>query len=538
MRRILLRLSLVVLVLLACNISMPLGPVAPAPATDRPATATAGPAPTNTNIPVPTQAPTATTSPPAAPTLFPTPAADLQDLSPYQADLRPAFGADAQSVPQAPRYFIQVKLVPGQPPTMAGVERVRFTNVQTVTLDSLYFRLYPNIPGYGGSMTIGRVVLNGNPVQTRLEAQGTALRVPLDPPLAPGAVADLSLEFNDTVPTDTSSGYAVFAFADGVYALAGFYPTIPVYDAQGWNIEVPPAYGDVTYTPVSFYQVHLTAPADQVVATSGSIVQTKDNGDGTRTWVAEAGPMRDFYIAMSADYQVASQTVDGTQVNSYYRSAQAEGGKLALQYAVDALRVYSQDFGPYPYTQLDVIATPTTAGGIEYPGAIVIAQKLYERPGGFFEVATAHEVGHQWWYGMVGSNQIDEPWLDESLTSYTEYIYYQAVEGQSDADVVKRQVFEAPYQQAVEDGRDRAVAGPVASFSARDYGAIVYGKGPLFFDAVRTRIGDQAFFAALRAYLTAHRYGIAHANDLIQAFDNASPQKIDDLYNFWILDKK
>jgi hypothetical protein len=532
MRRILLLLSLIVLVLLACSISLPLGPVAPAPPTNQPATATVGPAPTNTLVP--TKEPTA----PAVSTLFPTPAADLQDLSLYQADLRTGFSADVQSVPQAPRYFIQVKLIPGQSPTLAGVERVRYTNAQTVTLDSLYFRLYPNIPGYGGSMTVGRVVLNGTPVQTRLEAQGTALRVPLDPPLAPGAIADLSLEFNDQVPTDTSSGYVVFAYADGVYALAGFYPTIPVYDTQGWNIEVPPAYGDVTYTPAAFYQVHLTAPADLVVATSGSIVQTKDNGDGTHTWVAAAGPMRDFYIAMSADYQVVSETVGGTQVNSYYRSAQAEGGKLALQYAVAALRLFSQDFGPYPYTELDVIATPTTAAGIEYPGAIVVAQKLYNRPGGFFEVATAHEVAHQWWYGMVGSNQIDEPWLDESLTGYSEYIYYQAVDGQAAANVIKKQVFEDPYQQAVEDGRDRAVAGPVASFSDRDYVAMVYAKGPLFFDAVRARIGDQAFFAALRSYLAAHRYGVAHSADLIQAFDSASPKKIDDLYDFWILDQK
>jgi len=536
MKRFMLSLSLVVLALLACNVSLPLGPLAPAPPTDQPVTATVGRAPTDT--PAPTKEPMAPASPPAAQAPFPTPIADLQDLSPYQADLRSGFSADVQGVPQAPRYFIQAKLVPGPSPTLAGVERVRFTNAQTVTLTSLYFRLYPNIPGYGGSMTVGRVGLNGTLVQTSLEAQGTALRVPLDPPLAPGDVADLSLEFNDTVPTDTSSGYAVFAFADGVYALAGFYPTIPVYDAQGWNIEVPPAYGDVTYTPAAFYQVHLTAPADLVVATSGSVVQTKDNGDGTRTWVAAAGPMRDFYIAMSADYQVASETVDGTQVNSYYRSAQAEAGKRALQYAVAALRLFSQDFGPYPYTQLDVIATPTTAGGIEYPGAIVVAQKLYGQRNGFFEVATAHEVAHQWWYGMVGSDQIDEPWLDESLTSYSEYIYYQAINGQSAADVVKKQVFEAPYQQALEDGRDRAVAGPVASFSEQDYVAMVYAKGPLFFDAVRARIGDQAFFAALHTYLTAHRYGVAHADDLIQALDSASPEKIDDLYNLWILDQK
>ena len=520
MKRTMVRLSFVVLVFLGCNISTP-------------ATPTASPAPTDT-LP-PAGEPKAPASPPTAQLPFPTPAANLQDASLYQADLRPEFDADAESVPQAARYFIQVKLAPGASPTLAGVERVRYTNAQTVTLDALYFRLYPNLAGFGGSMTVGRVMLNGALVQTRLEAQGTALRVPLDPPLAPGDVADLSLEFSDTLPTDTSSGYAVFAFADGVYALAGFYPTIPVYDAQGWNIEVPPAYGDVTYTAAAFYQVHLTAPADLVVATSGSVVQTQDNGDGTRTWVAAAGPVRDFYIAMSADYQVVSEKVDGTQVSSYYRSAQAEGGKLALQYAVDALRLFSQDFGPYPYTQLDVIATPTTAGGIEYPGAIVIAQKLYNQRGGFFEVATAHEVAHQWWYAMVGSDQIDAPWLDESLTSYSEYIYYQKTAGQSAANHIKKQIFEEPYQQAQKEGRDRGVAGTVASFSEQDYVAMVYGKGALFFDAVRARIGDQAFFAALRAYLAAHRYGVAQPNDLIQAFNDASPQKIDDLYSFWIL---
>jgi aminopeptidase N len=384
-------------------------------------------------------------------------------------------------------------------------------------------------------MTVERVVLDGAPVKTSLEAGGSALRVPLEPPLSPGAVADLTLWFSDTLPADTSSGYGVFAFADGVYALAGFYPTIPVYDDEGWNVEVAPAYGDVTFTDVAFYQVRLTAPADQIVVTSGNIVETRDNNDGTRTWVAVGGPMRDFYIAMSADYKVVSEKVDGTQVNSYYRPLQPEGGKRALRYAADALRLFSERFGLYPYTELDVIATPTTAGGIEYPGAIVIAQSLYDQAGGFFEVATAHEVAHQWWYGLAGNDQLDEPWLDESLTGYSEYIYYQITAGQAQADFIKERVFEGPYHKAQKEGRDRGVAGPVASFSEEDYVAIVYSKGPLFFDAVRAKLGDQAFFAALRAYLAAHRYGVAYPDDLIKAFDAASDKPIDDLYKFWIL---
>lgn len=481
-------------------------------------------------MPAPTPLP-----PSPDPTPIPTPVVDLQSLSPYQADLRPRFVSDVETVPNATRYFIQVTLLPGESPTLTGVERVRYMNTETGPLDALYFRLYPNLPGYGGVMTVERVMLNGALVETTLEAEDSALRVPLEPPLAPGAVVDLTLWFRDTLPTDTSAGYGLFAFADGVYALAGFYPTIPVYNDEGWNVEVAPPYGDATFTDVAFYQVRLTVSADLTLVASGSTLETIDNDDGTRTWVAVGGPMRDFYIAMSADYKVVSEEVDGTLVNSYYRPAQAGGGELALQYAANALRLFSQEFGPYPYSELDVVATPTKAGGIEYPGAIVVAQGLYDQPDGFFELATAHEVAHQWWYGLVGNDQLDEPWLDESLTNYSAYLYYQGTAGQAQADSIKERVFEAPYHAAQEAGQDRAVAGPVAGFSEGNYGAIVYGKGPLFFDAVRARLGDDAFFASLQAYLKAHRYGVAYPDDLIAAFDDTSGRQIDDLYDFWIL---
>jgi len=464
-----------------------------------------------------------------------TPVVDLEDTSLYQPALKPEFAADVDAVPEAPRYFIQAALDPNDPLTLTGVERVRYTNTEDVPLDAIYFRLYPNLPGYGGSMTIDQVVLDGVPVETTLEAGDSALQVPLDPPLPPGAVADLTLWFRETLPMDTSAGYGLYAYADDVYALAGFYPTIPVYDDEGWNVEVAPPYGDATFTDAAFYQLYLTVPDDLTVVTSGSTLQISENDDGTRTWFAVGGPMRDFYVAMSVDYQVVSEEVDGTRVNSYYRSAQDEGGELALRYATDALRVFNQRFGPYPFTELDVVATPTRAGGIEYPGAIVVAQALYGQEGGFFELATAHEVAHQWWYGLVGNDQLDEPWLDESLTNYTTYLYYEEIAGSSRADRVKEGVFEEPYRLAQEEERDRGVAGPVASFDERDYGDIVYGKGPLFFDALRTELGDEAFFAALRAYLEAHRYGVAYPEDLIAALEETSGRQIDDLYRFWIL---
>jgi hypothetical protein len=533
-------LVLVVIALAACGGSMaapPTGEAAPLAPSPTAKIASQDPTPSPTRPPEEDfPAPTSALAPPSSPpTPIATPTVDLGDLSLYHPALKPEFSVDAEAVPDATRYFIQVSLNPDEPTALTGVERVRYTNTETDPLDALYFRLYPNLPGYGGSMTIERVVLNGAPVETALEAQDSALRVPLDPALAPGEVTDLTLWFQDTLPTDTDAGYGLYAYVDDVYALAGFYPTIPVYDDEGWNVEVAPPYGDATFTDVAFYQVRLTVPAELTVVTSGSTLETSESGNRTRTWLAVGGPMRDFYVAMSADYEVVSQEVDGTLVNSYYRSSQAAGGRLALGYAADALHVFSERFGPYPYTELDVVATPTNAGGIEYPGAIVVAQRLYDDEGVFFEMATAHEVAHQWWYGLVGNDQLDEPWLDEALTNYSAYLYYEEMAGSSTADFIKEHVFEEPYRTAQEDDRDRAVAGPVASFSERDYGTIVYGKGPLFFDALRAQLGDDAFFAALQAYLEAHRYGIAYPDDLVAAFEETSGQQIDEVFEFWIL---
>lgn len=528
-------LFLLVPTLAACSSPLPIPPVGEAVMASPTATVES-----QEPMPSPTQTKKVGTATPTSvaltqPTSIPTPAVDMEDLSLYQSALRPEFAADVEAVPDATRYYIQVDLNPEEPSTLIGVQRVRYTNTEALPLDSIYFRLYPNLPGYGGVMQVESVVLDGNLIEAALEAGDSALRVPLDPPLPPGAVADLTLWFRQTLPGDTKAGYGLYAYADQVYALAGFYPTIPVYDDEGWNVEVAPPYGDATFTDAAFYQVQLTVPADLTVVTSGDTLQVKDSGDGMRTWAAVGGPMRDFYVAMSTDYEVVSQEVDGTRVNSYYRSGQDEGGDLALTYATQALRVFSQRFGPYPYTELDVIATPTNAGGIEYPGAIVVAQELYDQNGGFFELATAHEVAHQWWYGLVGNDQLDEPWLDEALTNYSAYVYYQETAGSDTADFVKSRVFEGPYRAVQGDDRDRGVAGPVASFNEEDYGAIVYGKGPLFFDAVRARLGDDAFFTGLQAYLESHRYGVAYPDELISIFEEVSAQQIDDLYQFWIL---
>ena len=470
----------------------------------------------------------------APPAEAPPPALDTAELAVYAPALRPEFRSDLQRVAHATRYEIQASLLPGEPPRVVGSQRVRYANQETVALDDLVFRLFPNLPGFGGHMSVGELAREGVWLEARQAEPASVLHVPLRPALPPGATLELSMTFTATLPTDTSNGYALFAFADGVYALAGFYPIIPVYDDEGWNAELTPPYGDVTFTDVAFYRVTLRAPAELTLVTSGTVLEVVESAPGIRTWTAVAGPVRDFYIAASPDYGVISREVDGTRINSYYRGAQAAAGQQALEQSSAALRLYSRRFGDYPYAELDVVPTPTNAGGIEYPGVIVVAQQLYEKQDDFFELVIAHEAAHQWWYGLVGNDQVDEPWLDEALANYSAYHYFESTSGQARADSIRQHFFEEPYQQVQATGQDRGVAGSVASFDAASYGAIVYGKGPLFFDAVRQRLGDGAFFAALRRYLASHRYGIAYPADLVAAFEESSGQSIADLYRQWI----
>jgi hypothetical protein len=534
----------------ACGLPPALFPQVPGTSPASPeASATPSPsatsqAPGTSQVPGTSTVPVATpTAPPTSPLAPATPAVDFGDLSPYQEAMIPQARGDVAALSGLTRYYIEIttdpRKVPGSasPLQIEGVERLLYTNNESVPLNALYLRLLPNTPGYGGHMWVKQVVLDGHQVPTSLESAGSALRVPLDPPLPPRGTLDLTMWFEDDVPASTTMGYNIFSDTDGVLALAAFYPMIPVYDAQGWHIEVAPPYGDATYTDVSLYLVCITAPQEITVVTSGSVLKREQNGDGTATWTAASGPMRDFYIVMSPYFQRESRQVSQTVVNSYYLAGSEPGGRHALEYASTALDLFNRDFGTYPYAEFDVVETLTTAGGVEYPGVVAIAKHLYEsgEQGDFFEHATVHEVIHQWWYGLVGSDQVNVPWLDEALTNYSVLLYWEATKGQQAAAKIRETVFEMPYQSEIRTGRDRPVAGPVSSFSESDYGLIVYGKGPLFFDALRQRVGDATYLRIMQTYLQRYKYRIATPEDFLAVAQEVSGQSVADLYDKWIL---
>jgi hypothetical protein len=509
--------------LLGCVLVAPLSGPTPTP--------TSAPFSTATPLPTPTPAVQPPTVEPKARASLPAP--DWADMAPYKSAMLPSFVDDVNAFADATRYWLDLE-VDLERLVLDGVAQIRYTNHESEPLDEIVLRLLPNTPGYGASMAVGEVSVDGVPVRPRLRFENSALYVPLAAPLPPGGAVELRLAFASTLPTDPAAGYAQYGYIDGVLALPNAYPLIPVYDDEGWNVELAPPYGDATFTDTALYLVHITLPAEMILATSGVIVDRTDDGEGMVTYTCASGPMRDFNLVASAGYATASESLGEVTVTSYYVGGEEQGGQRTLDYAVQALRIYQELFGPYPFTELDVMATPTTAGGIEYPGLIVIAWRLYDQAGGFFELATVHEVAHQWWYSMVGNDQLDEPWLDEALTQYTSLLYFEQRYGPEGGQQMLESTFMEPYEYLQESDQDMPAGLPVADYPEGLYGAVVYGKGPLFFHAVRQQTGDETFYSILRTYFEQYRYKVAYPQDLLDVAEQVSGQDLDPLYERWI----
>jgi len=529
MRRLIFTACLCVFLVSGCVPMLPPPEPTIAPATQ--------PAPRAASAPTVTHAPAAAAVSSNA-TPAPTPQPPLADWRIYEAALRPATAQrltselpPGGSLAGMTQYSLTVTLAPDLS-RVDGAALVRYTNREDVPLNEVYFHLFPNI--WDGGMTVSHVQVAGQPVDAVLESSDDLLRVPLRQPLQPGQSVDIAMDFRVPVPMNTDVGnYGDFAYVDDVLAMAHFYPTVVVYDDQGWHRETPATQGDVIYHDASLYDVSLTAPADLTLAATGSTLERVANADGSATWRLVGGPMRDFNVAASKRYQSASQKAGDVMVTSYFLPEQAAGGQKTLDWASQALQVYETTFGPYPYTELDVVETATTAGGIEYPGMVVIASRLYDdkNRSDFFEGATVHEVAHQWWYNVVGNDQVNDPWLDEALTQYSTYFHYDKAYGKPGAqgflDSLRARWSRVNYAE-------KPIGLPVSEYQDQEYSAIVYGRGPLFLFALRDRIGADKMAELLRRYYAEYSWKIATPDEFRRLAEEVSGQDIGDLWAKWV----
>ena len=454
-------------------------------------------------------------------------------LERQRAALVPSCQDDLAVLAGVPRYVVTATL-DANTLTLAGQQSIRYTNHTGRSLRDVVLRLYPNLPQYIGGLGLDEVTVDGQEVTWAYEADDTAARLVLPRTLAPGAATTVVLTFHAQARS-LDQEYVLYGQARGLVSLPSTLPLLAVYGPDGWRVDKGKNYGDVTFTDVALFEVRLTAPAAYQIVTTGTVLTTTATGVTRATHHIVSGPARDFCIFAGPELRVVTAQADETTVYSYYQPSDAAGGHAALWQAAAALRIYNRLFGPSPLAEFKIVEAPLGVRGMEYPGLSLIGDDLYASANrDDLEFLVAHEVGHQWWYNLVGNDQLLSPWQDEGLTEYNTAFYYRLLYGQARTDELKRVRWTIPAESLVKRGRDAPIGKPVADYSAYDYEAIVYAKGALFFDAVRQAIGDEAYFQALRAYRRQYAYRSAGPTDLLRAFEEASGKKLDGLYREWV----
>lgn len=478
--------------------------------------------------------PTAAPPPSNIPDLFDTP---WDDLSVFKDGLVPSAQSALDDLGSASVYHIELNIEDNLY-ELTGVQDVRYTNNENHPLDEIHFRLFPNI--LGGKMQISDLRVGDVNVWPRYGLQNSLMVVPLVEPLEPGESVVIHMDFSVTVPQSVDLNYGVLAYADDVLALAHAYPMIAVYNDEGWNAEIPPQSGDVAFADASFYLVRITAPRGVTLVTSGRTVSAEEAGQASpefdrRVQILNvaSGPARDFYLAASPDYEETSQTFGDVTIRSYASKNLERGSQAAVEFASRALEIFTARYAPYPYTELDIVATPTLALGIEYPGMIAITSWIHEGSGEhpYFESTIVHEVGHQWFYNLVGDDQLDEPWLDEALAQFVTLQYYTDEYG---AEGAQGFLLDLEFRWASVGNEEIPIGLPVDDYNALEYSAIVYGRGPLFFVELKERMGSDAFDAFMQEYTESLSWEISTAETLQALAEKNCTCELDDIFNEWV----
>lgn len=418
--------------------------------------------------------------------------------------------------------------------SLSGEVAIQYTNQEDIALDQLYLRLYPNISG--GEMSITDLKVDGDSVDSSLQGGDSVLRIELSTPLEPGTQLAITGAYTIQLPLEMSGNYGLFGSFDGLLVLQEIYPIIPVYDEDGWDIDLPAPHGDLTHLDVSYYIVRVKLPDNMRAVSSGVVIDHRID-EGWQTLTFAAGPVRDFYLA-AGDFQRTSTSFGETMIHSYILPGAEEFNDTALLISKTAIAIFNQRLSKYPYNEFDMISTPMLALGMEYPGIVALNMNMYDPeaeilglPGTYFlEGTIAHEVAHQWYYNLVGNDQLEEPWMDEAIVQYLTGIYFLDAYGDGAYQELRQSWIDR--WQRVEQ-QPTPISLPAAEYEGQAYGAIVYGRGPLFIEALAEEMGEEIFWEFLRSFTEIHAWEIAQPEAFTSMAEEACGCDLSEIWETW-----
>ncbi|GAB3896109.1 putative Ig domain-containing protein [Kibdelosporangium lantanae] len=411
-------------------------------------------------------------------------------------------GTDGTRTPINPAYTVNLSSN-STGDTWTGTESVTFTNGSTTALPEVYLRLWDNWHGSCPTTPITVTNVTGG-TASPLSVNCTAMKITLPTPLAKGQSATIGFNLSIVVPT----GADRFG-KDGANVFIGnALPVLAIRDTAGWHLDPYTNNGESFYTVISNFDVTLAHPSSLQTPATGT--STESTSGSTTTTHATATNVRDFAWAAGPFTKISGTSSKGFVVNVYSTSGiSASNAQSMLNTATNALDVHSGRFGDYPYHEADVVLDNNFwFGGMEYPGFVLDVVS---------STALAHELAHQWFYGIVGDDEYNTPWLDEGFTDYATDLY-NGITGSGCGITWQSSAEKLTNSMAYWDAH-----------SSR-YSTVIYGYGKCTLHDLRRLIGDTAMANLMKSYAQSHWYGVSTVADLKAAAQAATST---DLTSFW-----
>ncbi|MCE7920110.1 MAG: hypothetical protein DYG85_11440, partial [Chloroflexi bacterium CFX1] len=407
-------------------------------------------------------------------------------------------------------------------------ETIQYPNLTGNQLNNLVLAVTPNL--WDGSFILNSLAVDGEPV-SNFSLTSQRIDIPLASLLPPSGVVELRLNFTLNLPLaeqadPSDSRPRIYGYTSRQINLVNWYPFVVPNINGEWILRDPWYYGEHLVYDSADYALNLkfADPASAPIVASSGVPEALPDGS-TRYTIESA---RTFALSASRDFQTSTTQAGDVTLSSYYFSFNEAGGQGALLASAQALQVFGAKYGAYPHKSLAIVMGDFN-DGMEYSAFFYLSRDFYNlydgTPANYLTFVAAHETAHQWWFEQVASDQALQPWLDESLSTYSERVYYE----NTSPDLVSWwQSYRVDYYKP-----EGFVDIPIYEGQGfRPYTNAVYFQGATFLHKVRERIGDEAFFRFMQDYLNQGRGRIVTANDFFRILRaNAGSTDLSDLVN-------
>lgn len=451
--------------------------------------------------------------------------------------------------------------------TLDGFISINYTNNSPDTLHFIWFHVWPN--AYKNDLTafsdqqlenfktdfyfsdenkkgyINRLNFKVNNNAATIEdhpSHQDIIKLLLPLPLAPGKSCNIETPFHIKLPYNFSRG----GFFKTAFHITQWYPKPAVFDKYGWH-EMPYLDQGEFYSEFGSFEVAITLPKEYIVAATG-VLEHEKTDNKNKTLVFKESNIHDFAWFADKNYKIKHKNIQLKDRNVdafiYYYKESEDKWKNGLEYLQSAINTKSNWLGEYPYSIVSVVEKPVKeSNGMEYPTITLITTPGSEKE---LDMLINHEVGHNWFYGILASNERKYPWMDEGMNTYYDNRYLQLKYGSADilsdsmpAFIKKRlpdDFNEMILNTIIAQKKDQPISSRSEDFTEVNYSLIAYNKTAQWLSLLEKKTGTERFDKLMRSYYEKWKFKHPYPEDFRKMTDEISGSGNEEIFS--LLDKK